>query len=112
LSSPRRPILELFAPPIYSVPIRGPEPSLRKIAKRAGASLRTLERLFRSETGLPLASWRRRMRLLHALRLLAAREPVTSVALETGYDSTSAFIAMFRQEMGTTPSRYFALSSL
>jgi AraC-like DNA-binding protein len=46
------------------------------------------------------------LRLLHALRLLAAGESVTNVALESGYDSPSAFISMFRRELGTTPSRY------
>jgi AraC-like DNA-binding protein len=82
--------------------------SLETIAARVGASLRTLERLFRAETGMAVGDWRRRMRVLHALRLLAAGEPVTTVALETGYESTSAFISMFRRELGTTPSRYFA----
>lgn len=52
--------------------------------------------------------WRQQLRLLHALRLLAAGRPVTAVALEVGYDSPSAFIAMFRAALGTTPSRYFA----
>jgi len=78
------------------------------LAKRAGASVRTLERLFRAETSMPLAAWRRRMRVLNALRLLAAGESVTRVALEVGYDSTSAFVAMFRRELGVTPARYFA----
>lgn len=82
--------------------------SLEQIAKQAGASPRTIERLFRSETNMGFAKWRQRLRLLHALRLLAAGEPVTNVALEAGYDSTSAFIAMFRRELGTTPSRYHA----
>jgi AraC-like DNA-binding protein len=31
---------------------------------------------------------------------------VTSIALETGYDNSSAFIAMFRRCLGTTPMRY------
>jgi AraC-like DNA-binding protein len=39
--------------------------------------------------------------------MLAADEPVTTVALELGYDNVSAFIAMFKRAMGTTPSRYF-----
>ena len=30
------------------------------------------------------------------------------IALDLGYESTSAFIAMFKRTMGTTPSRYFA----
>ena len=80
--------------------------SLAQIAKQAGASPRTIERLFRSEANMAFGKWRQRLRLLHALRLLAAGEPVTAVALETGYDSTSAFISMFKRELGTTPSRY------
>jgi AraC-like DNA-binding protein len=31
---------------------------------------------------------------------------VTRVALEVGYDNPSAFIAMFRRELGSTPRRY------
>jgi AraC-like DNA-binding protein len=77
--------------------------SLGTIAKRAGASTRTVERLFRSEAGVSFQQWRQRLRLIHALRLLAAGQSVTSVALEVGYSSTSAFIAMFRRELHTTP---------
>ena len=80
--------------------------SLEQISRQAGASPRTIERLFRSETNMGFRKWRQRLRLLHALRLLAAGEPVTNVALESGYDSTSAFISMFRRELGATPSRY------
>ena len=38
---------------------------------------------------------------------LAAGHPVTQVALDLGYDSVSAFIAMFRRAFGVPPSRYF-----
>jgi AraC-like DNA-binding protein len=79
--------------------------ALGAIAKRAGASTRTIERLFRVETGVSFREWRQRLRLIHALRLLAAGESVTNVALEVGYSSTSAFIAMFRRELHTTPAR-------
>lgn len=81
--------------------------AMEELARRAGASLRTVERLFLAETSMTLGKWRQRLRVLHALRLLAAGEPVTSVALEAGYDSTSAFIAMFKAETGATPGRYF-----
>jgi AraC-like DNA-binding protein len=81
--------------------------SLEEIARLVGASKRTIERLFRAETGMPFNQWRQRLRLIHALRLLANGETVTSVALEAGYGSTSAFIAMFKKEVGTTPSRYY-----
>ncbi len=46
-------------------------------------------------------------RLLAALVTLAQREPVTTIALDLGYDSPSAFIHAFRHALGTTPRRYF-----
>ena len=76
-------------------------------SRSAGASARTLARLFRAETGMSFARWRQQARLLHAMRLLARGEAVTSTALEVGYDSPSAFIAAFTQIMGTTPGRYY-----
>ena len=63
--------------------------------------------LFRAETGMSLGQWQRRQTLLHALRRLAAGENVSGVAGELGYNSASAFIAMFRRELGQTPKRYF-----
>jgi AraC-like DNA-binding protein len=84
------------------------EPGLiKQVAKRVGSSPRTLERLFQRETGMTFGKWRQQLRLLHALRLLAAGRAVTAVALDVGYDSASAFIAMFRRTLGTTPNRYF-----
>ena len=80
---------------------------LAEWAKTAGASPRTLERLFHRETGMSFGAWRRQLRLLRALERLAAGEPVTTVALALGYDSTSAFIAMFRRNLGRTPGSYF-----
>jgi len=76
------------------------------LSRRAGASRRTIERLFVRETGLTLAEWRRRLRLLHAVRLLAEGGGVTAAALAVGYSSVSAFIAVFKKEFGTTPARY------
>ncbi len=81
--------------------------SLAELSRVAGASTRTLERLFKSQTGIGFGKWRQQLRLAHALRLLAAGEPVTSVALAVGYDSASAFISAFRMTFGTTPGQYF-----
>lgn len=85
--------------------------SLAEIARQAGASGRTLERIFKAETGMHFRHWRQRLRLIHALRLLAGGESVTQVALEAGYGSTSAFIAMFNTVFGTTPGRFFRPNS-
>ena len=71
----------------------------------SGASARTIQRLFREETGLRFAEWRRRLRLLRALELLGDGTSVTAAGIEAGYDSTSAFVAAFRREMGFTPAK-------
>ncbi|MCG8358462.1 MAG: helix-turn-helix transcriptional regulator [Kiloniellales bacterium] len=81
--------------------------SLTDWAKTAGASERTLARLFRRETGMSFRDWRQQARLIQALVWLAEEQPVTSVALDLGYDSTSAFIAAFKRAFGITPARYF-----
>ena len=86
----------------------GSRATLRQHARDAGASSRTLLRLFPAETGMGFRSWQRQLRLLVALERLADGQPVTAVALDLGYASPSAFIAAFRDALGTTPARYFA----
>lgn len=76
-------------------------------ARFAGASERTLERLFRDEVGVTFGAWQRQARLLRALEVMAAGLGVTAAALEVGFETPSAFIAMFRRAMGTTPAKYF-----
>lgn len=76
-------------------------------AREAGASGRTLARLFRDECGMTFGAWRQQLRLLRALEWLALGRPVTQVALDLGYDSPSAFTAMFRRALGTTPGHYY-----
>ena len=70
-----------------------------------GASARTLARLFRQETGLTFGQWRQQLRLVEAMARLAVGDPVSKVADELGYQSSSSFIAMFRREIGETPNR-------
>lgn len=83
--------------------------TVAEFARGSGASPRTVERLFVQETGQTFGRWLQRVRALHALERLAAGESVTEAGLSVGYDSTSAFIAMFRRVLGTTPGRYAAL---
>ena len=84
--------------------------SLEWACKQAGASRRTMERIFRQETHLTLGKWRQQLRLMRSLQLLAAGEKISHAAFEAGYSTPSAFIAMFRKQLGTTPKRYFATS--
>lgn len=82
--------------------------TLEQWARASGMSARTLARGFRCETKLSFGAWRAQLRLLRALELLAQGTSVTEVALELGYEGTSAFISAFRRHLGTTPAKYFA----
>ena len=113
--------------PSQAAPLRLPEPAdprIRRICEHikaepadprtledwsttAGASSRTLARLFLRETGLSFSNWRRQARLIHATMLLGLGHSVTSAALESGYESPSAFIEMFRRSVGETPGQYY-----
>ncbi|NGN63120.1 helix-turn-helix transcriptional regulator [Streptomyces sp. A7024] len=75
--------------------------------RRVGASGRTLARLFLTGTGMTFGRWRTLVRLQAALPALAAGEPLDRVARAVGYETTSAFVAAFRRETGTTPGAYF-----
>lgn len=79
--------------------------TLETWSESVGASARTLARLFRQETGLTFGQWRQQLRLAEAMARLAVGDPVSKVADELGYQSSSSFIAMFRREMGETPTR-------
>lgn len=81
---------------------------LERLCKDCGASKRTIQRIFLEETRMTFARWRQQLRLHHALQLLASGEKVTIAALDAGYNSASAFISMFRKQLGTTPTRYLA----
>jgi AraC-like DNA-binding protein len=70
----------------------------------AGASVRTLARLFRSETGMSFQQWRRQLRMTEALARIAQGASPARVAASVGYASVPAFGAAFRQTFGTTPA--------
>ncbi len=82
--------------------------TLAELARRSGASLRTLQRLFLKETGLPLETWRTRARMQQGIVSLSAGASVTQAAFDAGYRSPSAFIAAFRRDFGVTPARWRA----
>jgi AraC-like DNA-binding protein len=103
LPSPRDPRARRFAELVARSP--GDTTPTAKLARKAGSSLRTLERCFVAETGLSVGEWRRRIRLFHALHLLDGGASVTETALEIGYDSISAFCQAFRRQFGHSPGK-------
>lgn len=82
--------------------------TLETCAGSAGASPRTVARLFRSELGTTFLQWRQQVLLAKALTLAARKIPMALIASELGYASASAFTAMVRRSVGAPPSRFFA----
>jgi AraC-like DNA-binding protein len=72
-----------------------------------GMNRRTFTRMFRRETGLTFMTWRQQACLVAALPRLAARESVTSIAIDLGYDNPAAFTSMFKRSLGSSPRTYF-----
>lgn len=77
-------------------------------AAEAGASVRTVARLFRQELGTTFAEWRQQVLLAKALSMAARKRPMSHIASALGYASASAFTAMVRRSVGMPPSRFFA----
>lgn len=71
-------------------------------------STRTLYRRFLRETGITFARWKQQARLLESIRRLAEGTPVTTVAVDLGYESPSAFSTMFRRALGIAPRDFIA----
>lgn len=82
--------------------------TLSQWASHFAMSERNLARLVVKETGLNFRRWRHQLQLILALQMLVRGMAVQQAALSLGYDSTTAFITMFRKGLGQTPGRYLA----
>lgn len=77
--------------------------SLAQMCRSAGASVRTIERLFRRDVGSSFEFWRRQVRLMKAVELLVGGYSVKQTSFALGYRQPTAFVTMFRGILGTTP---------
>lgn len=85
------------------------DPTFELIAKASGQSTRALARRFAVEMGMTWREVLRRIRLVRAVEALAmSDQPVTTIALDVGYGSLSAFNAAFRDLTGKSPGEYRA----
>jgi AraC-like DNA-binding protein/mannose-6-phosphate isomerase-like protein (cupin superfamily) len=95
--------------------LRNPAESkaMAALCAEAGASVRTIERVFRKEIGIDFESWRRQVRLTKAVELLVSGFSIKEVAYKIGYRQSSAFVEMFRRTFGIPPKAWIsALESL
>jgi AraC-like DNA-binding protein len=86
----------------------GSPATLAELGHAAGASERTLSRLFRDELGMGFRRWRTILRIHHGLVLLGEGRSVTEVATVCGWSNTTSFIEAFRMVFGETPGRHQA----
>ncbi|AIR91291.1 AraC family transcriptional regulator [Pseudomonas cremoricolorata] len=85
--------------------------SLQQCGARLNLSARSVARLFQREVGMTFGEWHTHARVMLSQRCLAAGQPILAVALDHGYQSASAFAAMFKRVLGLSP-RHWQLNTL
>jgi len=86
----------------------GRNATLAELGRVAGASDRTLSRLFQAELGMSFHRWRTILRIHHGLIHLTNGRSVTETAAECGWSNPTSFIEAFTAVVGQTPGRYQA----
>ncbi|CAH0272718.1 HTH-type transcriptional regulator NimR [Agrobacterium fabrum] len=82
----------------------GDRRSLSEWARLLQTTEKTLSRRFLGHLGVSFNEWRQRLKLVASLSLIEDGKSVQSIAKTLGYNSPSAFIAMFRRLTGTSPT--------
>lgn len=106
LPEPRDDRLRTVTGLLHADPAQGT--TLTELGRTAGASERTLSRLFHAELGMSFHRWRTVLRIHHALVHLTDGRSVTGTAMACGWSNPSSFIDAFTEVVGQTPGRYQA----
>lgn len=78
-----------------------------EIATLSNLSLRTIERLFKKETGMTLAKYQQLLRIIKSLELLSTKQfTISQIAYKVGYQSVQAFTNSFYAVMKYRPSAF------
>jgi transcriptional regulator GlxA family with amidase domain len=81
--------------------------SFSDVVSNTGCSPRHVSRLFKELVGVSFRDKQTELRLARACKLLATTDSkVVDVAMESGYQSTSLFSAMFKQRFGRSPAKW------
>ena len=110
LPMPQEPRLQRIARALIDDPSDARD--LEQWADWGAVSSRTLSRRFVTETGFNFSTWRQRARLLRALERLADGAQVTTIALELGYSTPTAFINLFRRAFGAVSYTHLTLPTI
>jgi AraC-like DNA-binding protein len=92
--------------PITDALLRDPSEgrSLAEWARLLDTTEKTLSRRFKSCFEMSFNEWRQRLKLVASLSMMEQGVPVGEIATKLGYNSPSAFIAMFKRQTGTSPT--------
>ena len=81
--------------------------TLEQLAARAYLSVPYLSKLFRKETGVSYLEYLTNIRLKAAVHdLIYTKEPVTRIAMNSGFSGIKTFNSQFRKKYGCSPGEY------
>lgn len=82
--------------------------SIKSIAEKAGLNIRTFERRFLNETGLPAKQFSKIIQFQSSLEQLTAKDykKLTDIVYENGFADQSHFIRVFKAFTGKTPTSF------
>lgn len=80
--------------------------TLESLAKIGGFSKYHFHRIFKSIVGESAGDYIRRVRLQKTTIKFKSDRNITSIAMESGYETSAAFAKAFKEHFGTTPSEF------
>lgn len=106
---PKEPRLQKLVALLLSEPEN--KEHITTLAKRIGASSKTLSRLLARELRISFSSLRNSIRIFHACKALQSNKPIAEIAYSLGFSSQAAFTSQFKKHLGTTPMQYMVTAS-
>ncbi|MCX5463012.1 AraC family transcriptional regulator [Alcaligenes parafaecalis] len=85
--------------------------TMDEVAQQYALTPKTLHRRFLKSTGMNLGKWRQQMRLMASIQFLLQGRSITQAALESGYESLSAYSVAFKKTFAYPPSEFLATLS-
>lgn len=81
--------------------------NIEVLGELAAISVRSLERIFKKETGLTLSKYQQMLRIIKSLELLSAKAwTISEIAFKVGYKSLQAYTNSFQAVMQYRPSDF------